>query len=173
MLIVGDAHGVAPQNISAAVGYNCIRCVTAALAIQLDVSLPSKPDAGTTARLNALWAQIRKFEGTLRNLSLAQIRQQLEPTRSRSSTIVKPYAGSAGGASPGASGAPASSAAASGTGSAGAPVAGNGANGSSAGSESQSAPVSSSAPAPQSSSAPGQSASTAPSTSAGSVSPAP
>ena len=44
VLIVGDAHVIAPQNISAAVGYNCIRCVTAALAIQLDVSLPARSE---------------------------------------------------------------------------------------------------------------------------------
>ena len=77
VLIVGDAHVAAPQNLSAAVGYNCIQCVTQALAVQLVVSLPGPPDALTAAKLAALWERIRAFSTNLQGLTLAQIAAQL------------------------------------------------------------------------------------------------
>ena len=43
VLIVGNAHVVVPQNISAAVNYNCLACLTQALAVQLVLSLPGNP----------------------------------------------------------------------------------------------------------------------------------
>jgi putative peptide zinc metalloprotease protein len=92
VLIVGDAQVIAPQNVSASVSYNCLRCVTAALAIQLDVTVPSKPDAGTAARLAALWAQIRKFSAHLNGLTLAQIRDRLTNYEQQILAIVKPFA---------------------------------------------------------------------------------
>jgi len=77
VLVVGNAHVVAPQNVSAAVSYNCIRCITAAMAIQLVVSLPGPLDASTADRLAALWAKIREFSRHLSSLSLAQIQARL------------------------------------------------------------------------------------------------
>lgn len=77
VLIVGQADVVAPQNIAAAVGYNCLRCVTAAMAVQLDVSLARQPDAGTTAQLNALWAQIQQFGQHLQGLSFSDIQARI------------------------------------------------------------------------------------------------
>jgi putative peptide zinc metalloprotease protein len=92
VLVVGDAHVVAPQNISAAVNYNCIRCVTAALAIQLDVSIPSQPDASTAAALQALWAKIRAFGDHLRGLTFSQIHDKLVAYEEQILAIVKPFA---------------------------------------------------------------------------------
>jgi putative peptide zinc metalloprotease protein len=59
VLIVGEAHVVVPQNISAAVNYNCVACVTQALAVQLVVTLPGTPLAQEKADLDALWQEIR------------------------------------------------------------------------------------------------------------------
>lgn len=92
VLVVGDAHVVAPQNISAAVSYNCIRCVTAALAIQLDVSIPSRPDASTAAALQALWAKIQAFGKHLRGLTFSQIRDKLIAYEKQILSVVQPYA---------------------------------------------------------------------------------
>ncbi len=92
VLIVGNAHVVAPENISAAVGYNCIRCATAALAIQLDVSLPGRPDASTTQKLNALWAKIQAFGKHLKGLTFKQIHDQLVTFERQILQIVKPDA---------------------------------------------------------------------------------
>ena len=110
VLIVGDAHVIAPQNISAAVGYNCIRCVTAALAIQLDVSLPARPNASVTARLDALWAKIRAFGKHVKGLTFSQIHDRILGYEKQILDIVTPYAATtasptfAGSASAGAAG---------------------------------------------------------------------
>lgn len=94
VLVVGDAHVVAPENLSAAVSYNCLRCVTAALAIQLDVSIPSQPDASTAAALEALWAKIQAFGNHLRGLTFSQIHDRLVAYEKQILAIVKPYANS-------------------------------------------------------------------------------
>ena len=54
VLIIGNAHSIAPKNVSAAVAYNCISCLTAAIAIQLDHSLPAAPTGSTATQLAAL-----------------------------------------------------------------------------------------------------------------------
>jgi len=110
VLVVGDAHVVAPQNVSAAVAYDCIRCITAAMAIQLVVTVPGDLDASAADQLAALWAKIREFSRHLSSLSLAQIRAQLEAYEKQIVAIVQPYASSAAAASAsaGSSGAPAS-----------------------------------------------------------------
>jgi putative peptide zinc metalloprotease protein len=109
VLIVGDAHVVAPENISAAVGYNCIRCVTAALAIQLDVSIPSRPDATVTQQLNALWAKIRAFGKNLKGLTFSQIHDQLISFEKQILDVVAPYAQTTASPTIGASSQPAGS----------------------------------------------------------------
>ena len=106
VLIVGDAHVVAPQNVSAAVTYDCIRCVAAAIAVQLDVSVPGSLDTSTAARLAALWAQIREFSQHLRTLSLAQIQAQLAQYEQEIVAIVRPAATAVPSGASGASGAP-------------------------------------------------------------------
>lgn len=90
VLVVGNAHGIAPQNVSAAVAYNCISCVTAAVAIQLDVSLTSAPHGSTAARLAALWKQVRAFGRHIASFSLAEIRAQLHKYEQQVEQILQP-----------------------------------------------------------------------------------
>jgi putative peptide zinc metalloprotease protein len=119
VLIVGDAHAAAPQNLSAAVGYNCVQCVTQALAVQLAISLPGPPDATAATKLAALWARIRAFGAHLRGLSLQQIATQLTSYQKQVlqifSTAATASSSASGSATPSASGsaAPTGSAAAS------------------------------------------------------------
>src|SRR5206468_11980380 len=76
VLLVGDVHVVAPQNIAAAVGYHCVACVTQALATQLVVSVDSlSPQA--KAALLALWAKISALSTQLGHLTFAQIQAEL------------------------------------------------------------------------------------------------
>ena len=151
VLIVGNAHVVVPENISAAVGYNCIRCATAALAIQLDVSLPGRPDASTTQKLDALWAKIQAFGKHLRGLTFQQIHDQLVSFEKQILEIVKPYALATPTASASASTAAQSSSA---------PAPGQPAASSSAATASSSAPASSSAAESSTSAAPSSAAPT-------------
>ena len=43
VLIMDDAQVVVPQNLAVAANYQCYRCITAAIASQLVLSLPGEP----------------------------------------------------------------------------------------------------------------------------------
>ncbi|GII25732.1 hypothetical protein [Planosporangium mesophilum] len=88
VLVVGQADVVVPQNISAAVNYSCISCVTFALAQQLVVTIPHALSPDAMARLNALWAQIQAFADTIENVPLAQIQAELQKFQSAILAIV-------------------------------------------------------------------------------------
>jgi putative peptide zinc metalloprotease protein len=94
VLIVGSAHVIAPRNVSAALAYNCVRCVTAAIAIQLDLSLPAAPHGPAAAQLAALWKQIRAFSRHITSYSLAEIRAQLQRYEREIGQILRPLASS-------------------------------------------------------------------------------
>ena len=77
VLIVGSADVVVPQNLSGALNYACVECVTAAVARQLVVTVPAAPDAATMAQLQALWQEIAAFGASLEDLSLSEIQARL------------------------------------------------------------------------------------------------
>ncbi|MDP9093161.1 MAG: hypothetical protein M3N95_09535 [Actinomycetota bacterium] len=77
VLIIGHANVIVPQNISAAVNYNCIVCLTQALAVQLVLTLPGPPSAQETRDINALWRQIQLFAQHLRGLPFDVIHARL------------------------------------------------------------------------------------------------
>ncbi|MET3810116.1 hypothetical protein [Arthrobacter sp. UYEF3] len=78
VLIVGQANVIVPENLSAAANYNCVRCLTYALARQLVLTLdgPLSPDG--MSRLNALWQQISEYGRNLQDVPLAEIQGKLE-----------------------------------------------------------------------------------------------
>ena len=77
VLIVGQANVVVPQNISAAVNYDCVSCLAQALAEQLVVTLPNNPSPAEMQQLTALWQQIQDFSRHLQGLSFSDIRSRL------------------------------------------------------------------------------------------------
>jgi putative peptide zinc metalloprotease protein len=96
VLILGNAHVVVPQNISAAANYDCLACVTQALAVQLVVSLPGTPSAAETADIESLWREIQAFAGQLRGLSYAEIHARLSGYERRLADVLGKYAPPAG-----------------------------------------------------------------------------
>jgi putative peptide zinc metalloprotease protein len=92
VLIVGQANVVIPQNISAAVNYNCLSCLAQALAVQLVVTLPGDPSAGEVADLNALWSKIEDFSKHLRGLSFSEIQARLASYERQILDVLKRYA---------------------------------------------------------------------------------
>jgi putative peptide zinc metalloprotease protein len=77
VLAVGQVDMVVPQNISAAVNYNCVECLTAAIATQLVVTLDGPLSHSGMQTLTGLWAQIAEFGRHIEGLSLTEIRDQL------------------------------------------------------------------------------------------------
>jgi putative peptide zinc metalloprotease protein len=90
VLVVGSGTVAAPQNISAAVNYNCIKCVTEALAVQLVLTLPTKPSGDVLAQLMALWREIARFGTHIKGLTLAQIKARIEDYERRIVAVLGP-----------------------------------------------------------------------------------
>jgi len=77
VLALGQADVVVPQNISAAVNYDCVRCLTAAVASQLVVTLDGPLSRRGMHALDQLWAQIAEFGRHIVGLSLTEIQDRL------------------------------------------------------------------------------------------------
>lgn len=77
VLVVGENHVAAPQNISAAVNYDCVNCLTYALAVQLFVTVPGPLSDEARAELDALWAEITEFGENIEDVPLAEIQARL------------------------------------------------------------------------------------------------
>jgi putative peptide zinc metalloprotease protein len=90
VLVVGQADIAAPANIAAAVNYNCLRCVTDALAVQLVVTVPEDLSPQERRALKKLWKQIARFGRHMKGLSLTQIRDQLADYERQIVAIVHP-----------------------------------------------------------------------------------
>ena len=77
VVLVGSVDVVVPQNISAAVNYACVQCVTYALATQLVVSTPGPLSEGGMARMAEVWEELRAFGGQIEGVPLAELRDRL------------------------------------------------------------------------------------------------
>ncbi|MGZ4748867.1 MAG: hypothetical protein ACXVYY_17460 [Oryzihumus sp.] len=88
VMVVGDNHVAVPQNLSVAVNYNCVNCLTYALAVQLFVTLDAPLDDAAKRRLDALWAQIADFGAHLQDVPLDQIQQRLDDYQAQILAIV-------------------------------------------------------------------------------------
>ncbi|MBP1232559.1 putative peptide zinc metalloprotease protein [Arthrobacter sp. PvP102] len=89
VLIVGQANVIVPENLSAAANYNCVRCLTYALANQLVLTLDGPLSGDGMARLNALWAEIAEFGRNLQNVPLSEIQGRLEAFKEQVMEIVR------------------------------------------------------------------------------------
>jgi putative peptide zinc metalloprotease protein len=89
VLIVGQADVVVPENLSAAANYNCVRCLTYALASQLVLTLDGPLSDDGMARLNALWAEIAEFGRNLQNVPLSEIQGRLDAFKEQVMEIVR------------------------------------------------------------------------------------
>ena len=89
--IVGHADIVVPQNLSGALNYDCVSCVTRALAVQLVVTLPAHPSAAETRELDALWAEVRAFGAHIGGMSYTDIHNRIVAYEERILAIVAKY----------------------------------------------------------------------------------
>ena len=77
VLVTGNNHVAAPQNIAAAVNYNCANCLTYALATQLFVTLDGPLSEGATREIAALWQEIATFGANIGDVPLSEIQDRL------------------------------------------------------------------------------------------------
>jgi putative peptide zinc metalloprotease protein len=95
VLTVGQASVVVPQNLSAAVNYECVECVAFALASQLVVTLDGPLSESSMAELEQLWAEIAEYGNVIRDRPLSELADALAGYKLRILEIVKadPQAG--------------------------------------------------------------------------------
>lgn len=83
VLIVGRAKVVKPINSAVAVNYECERCATQALALQLVATLARAPSEQTTRELESLWADLEERSKAFELKPLAEVQTDLLTTRTR------------------------------------------------------------------------------------------
>jgi putative peptide zinc metalloprotease protein len=77
VLVTGDNHVAVPQNISAAVNYDCVNCLSYALATQLFVTLDGPLSEAGMQEITALWQQIAEFGTHITDVPLNEVRDRL------------------------------------------------------------------------------------------------
>lgn len=103
VLIIGQADVVVPENLSAAANYNCLRCLTYALASQLVLTLDGPLSTDGMARLTALWEEIAEFGRTLQGVPLSEIQGRIEAYKQQIIDIIRSDPSASPGTAPGAS----------------------------------------------------------------------
>jgi putative peptide zinc metalloprotease protein len=78
VLVVGQADVVIPQNIAQAVNWDCFRCITAALASQLVITLDDAPGEAELVALSDIWSDLAQFATTIYGQPISAIQAQLE-----------------------------------------------------------------------------------------------
>ena len=78
VVIVGDANVVVPQNLSAAVNYECFTCITASVASQLVVTIQELPGLEGQIALAELWEEISAFAASIPTMPLADVIARME-----------------------------------------------------------------------------------------------
>ncbi len=85
------AETVVPQNIAVAANEECDRCATAAVAVQLVVTVDGVPDAGTRAALETLVARVQAREAAYATASPSTIRAELRAARAQAIELLEPW----------------------------------------------------------------------------------
>jgi putative peptide zinc metalloprotease protein len=78
VMVIGDNDVAVPQNLSGAVNYNCVNCLTYALAQQLFITLDGPLSEEARAQLDEIWAAIAEFGAGITGVPLDQIDDRLD-----------------------------------------------------------------------------------------------
>jgi putative peptide zinc metalloprotease protein len=89
VLVLGSVDVVVPQNHAVAANYNCLECVTFALATQLVVSVPAPLDDAGRQELAAIWEELQAFGAAIEDVPLAELRARLGEFEARILEVVR------------------------------------------------------------------------------------
>jgi putative peptide zinc metalloprotease protein len=89
VLVLGQANVVVPQNLAGTINYNCLECVTYALATQLVVTLSGPLSQQGNADLAALWEEIRAFGESIEGVALSELQSRLTDYERRILDIIR------------------------------------------------------------------------------------
>ncbi len=95
VLVIGEGAPLAPQNIAAAVNYDCSSCLTFALAVQLFVTLDGPLSEAAMSELDDLWdADARVLPRDIGEVPLDEIQDQLSDFEGQILDIIEADQGS-------------------------------------------------------------------------------
>ena len=77
VLVTGHNHVAVPQNLAGAVNYDCVNCLTYALAQQLFLTLDGPLSDAGMQKLAAIWQQIAQFGAHITEVPLSEIQSRL------------------------------------------------------------------------------------------------
>jgi putative peptide zinc metalloprotease protein len=83
VLIMDDAQVVVPQNLAVSANYDCYRCITAALASQLVLSVQEEPGEEDLRSLSEVWSRLIEFAQGITSHSLTEIIAELEAAKAK------------------------------------------------------------------------------------------
>ncbi len=89
VLVTGDNHVAVPKNISAAVNYDCVNCLTYALATQLFVTLDGPLSDAGMDEIAAVWREIAEFGTDITSVPLSEIRSRLTAYENRILEVIE------------------------------------------------------------------------------------
>lgn len=78
VLVIGDNDVAVPQNLAGAVNYDCVNCLTYAIAQQLFITLDGPLSDEAMQQLDAIWQQIAAFGAGIADVPLDDIDDQLD-----------------------------------------------------------------------------------------------
>ncbi len=89
VLIVGQTKVIVPQNLSAAANYNCVQCLSYALASQLVLTLDGPLSPAGMDQLAKVWDEIRQFSTNIRDVPLSEIQARLSDYKNQIEKIIQ------------------------------------------------------------------------------------
>lgn len=89
VLIAGQTNVIVPQNLSAAANFNCVRCLSYALASQLVLTLDGPLSPAGMDQLAKVWNEIRQFSTNIPHVPLSELQARLSDYKSRIQKIIQ------------------------------------------------------------------------------------
>ena len=81
VLIMDDAQVVVPQNLAVSANYDCYRCITAAIASQLVLSVTEETGEEDLRALGEVWSRLIEFAQEIYTHSLTEIIAELDAAK--------------------------------------------------------------------------------------------
>lgn len=89
VLVPEDTQVIVPQNLAVAANYDCYRCITAAIAHQLVLTVAGEPGEEQLTALADVWAQLAEFGASISDYTLAEIDAQLDAFKEEITAILQ------------------------------------------------------------------------------------
>ncbi|MBB6628269.1 hypothetical protein H5V45_13150 [Nocardioides sp. KIGAM211] len=89
VLVMNDADVIVPQNLATSATYNCVACLTYALASQLVITLDGPLSDAGMAALQAVWEDLAVFAQNITSVPLSELQGILEDYQQQITQIIQ------------------------------------------------------------------------------------